>query len=54
MLSEKERADDFVDKHFGNSELAQELKDSNYFMNPRARDFLLEQVGLIRNTWNSN
>lgn len=54
MVSEKERADHFVDKMFGNSEIAEDLKKSNYFMNPRARNFLLEQVGLIRNMLNSN
>lgn len=65
MISEKIKADEFVDKFFQDSNVAAELKESNYFMNPRARNLLLEQVKLIflenkekilnqRNTWKNN
>ena len=47
MLLEKQKADEFIDKFYGKSELSEELKNSNYFMNPRARTQFLKQVFYI-------
>lgn len=44
IINDKSKADFFVDKHFGDCELAEELKKSNYFMNPQARGLFEKQV----------
>lgn len=44
MLQEKDKADQFVDQNFDESELTENLKQSNYFMNPEARRLLEKQV----------
>ena len=44
ILDEKEKADFFVQKHFGDCELAEQLQNSNYFMNPQARKLFEKQV----------
>ena len=43
-MDEKQKADLFVQKHFEDCELSEALKNSNYFMNPRARRLFEKQV----------